>query len=656
IGSVEASVHFQAIRDQLDRQFQKDFAFYIRRNVVAEKVFPSETDNYYESVISPDYLLDAGTAQVVPGHHHQLSWLERIRINRKAGPLVRERMQTGDTFALPVRIEGNPYTVSFLAIENLRGRQAGYILSYEHDPALNVYRRHFLMNEFLAVLLILAAGAFVIYSRRRRTVLQEMTSRAEEANRSKSEFLANMSHEIRTPMNAILGYADLLSDLVSDRKQRQFLASIRKAGENLIILINDILDLSRIEAGRLKSEEGPMNIRGMLQELRYIFALKIKEKGLAYSVEVAREVPPYVLSDEGKIRQILLNLIGNAVKFTHKGGITVTVGREGEGEPFTLVVQVADTGIGIAGDQQEKIFQSFTQHEGQSTRTYGGTGLGLSISRRLADMLGGSLELESEAGSGSVFTLRIPGIVSIRKQQAPASEEREGVPDLFREGQQVLVVDDAEDNRFVLTQYLRDAGLEVIPAEGGRQALAAVRGQSVDLVLTDISMPETDGFTVIKQLRNQLGKPDLPAVAVTASVLLNEATVEKRSLFQGFLYKPFTRTRVLQEAARFLEVKRWESEKGEEEQTAGQTPQLSGEELERGIRALGPEQRENVRGLVESLRQVLDLENVERLAAILETAMPRAASQLREYRDAFDLGALKSLVEELAKAEEKREQ
>lgn len=263
---------------------------------------------------------------------------------------------------------------------------------------------------------------------------ERLAREAEAASRTKSEFLANMSHEIRTPMNAVIGYSDLLSNSVTDPQQRNYLDAIRAGSRSLLMLINDILDLSRIEAGKMRLDYSPVSVRRLLDDVRHIFDLRAREQGITLEVSVGSDMPVAMMLDETRFRQVLFNLVGNAIKFTHDGGVTVRatvlpVQGETEKAPehqsYWLTVKVTDSGIGIPSDQRDRIFDAFEQQEGQNTRRYGGTGLGLAISRKLAQMMGGELKVESEPGVGSVFTVTLPNIVATGEQAEDEGETKE---------------------------------------------------------------------------------------------------------------------------------------------------------------------------------------------------------------------------------------
>jgi len=378
----------------------------------------------------------------------------------------------------------------------------------------------------------------------------DLAVKAEMASAAKSEFLANMSHEIRTPMNAILGFTEVLIGRCTDPMQREFLDSIQASGRTLLTLINDILDLSKIEAGRIEVHFAALDPRAVLNEIQQIFRTKCAEKAIRFDVEADASLPSYVWLDEIRLRQILLNLAGNAVKFTHQGGITLAARAEPqpEAEMLRLVIEVRDTGIGIPEADRELIFEAFQQRRGQSHAQYGGTGLGLTISRRLAELLGGRIEVESVVGQGSVFRLILEKVRPCAGESlAPASER----PLRFQPAQ-VLVADDVAANRNLLAAYLEGTGLLLQQAENGRQVLAAVRQQRPALILLDMKMPEMDGYEVCARLKADPELCGIPLVAVTASIMGNTAEVIREAGCDGVVFKPVTRDALCRELARFL--------------------------------------------------------------------------------------------------------
>ena len=385
---------------------------------------------------------------------------------------------------------------------------------------------------------------------------KRLAEMAQAANRTKSEFLANMSHEIRTPMNAILGFSEILFESLSDQKSRGYAESIRNAGKSLLRLINDILDLSKVEAGKLRIVPAAFDLYALLRDIQNIFAQKILEKRLEMFVSISPDLPKALISDETRLRQILLNLVGNAVKFTESGSITVSVKvRFIEDDPsrFQLVIQIADTGVGIDDEHKNLIFGAFEQRPGQDHAKYGGTGLGLAISRRLAELLGGTLTAsDNPAGRGSVFTLtldRVP-VASGMQAEDPTVTESESEQIHFEKAV-VLIADDIEVNRQLLRTFLEKFPFEFLEAEDGRQALDLVIKHRPAVVLTDIKMPFIDGYQLLCAIKSDQNLRQVFVIAVTAS-LMGSKVIEMQKAFDAFLQKPVTRSDLIRELARFL--------------------------------------------------------------------------------------------------------
>ena len=368
------------------------------------------------------------------------------------------------------------------------------------------------------------------------TELARARQDAEASNRAKSEFLANMSHEIRTPLNGILGMLQLLSRTHLDEDQKDSVFTAIRSSRRLTQLLNDILDLSRIEAGRLQLETAEFHFADLRDSVRDLFAMPAKAKGLELSFEIDEALPSHVVGDEGRLRQILFNLVGNAVKFTSRGSIRITARRLDRDDGLAVVFKVTDTGVGIAPERQEEIFQPFTQVDGSSVRSHGGVGLGLAIVKRLVDMLGGRLEMRSSPGRGTTIEVTVPLAAGER-----VCSEHEETPVPQVRGRRILVVEDDRVNQLALTRMLARLGHVPTVADNGSAALDILQRESFDCVLMDIQMPVMDGLEATRRIRSRV-HPDIPAdipvVALTGHAMVGD---RERFLAEGmtdYLSKP----------------------------------------------------------------------------------------------------------------------
>ena len=378
--------------------------------------------------------------------------------------------------------------------------------------------------------------------------ISERTAQLDAANKAKSEFLANMSHEIRTPMNAVLGYAELLGFMLEDKTQRDYIESIKSSGRSLLTLINDILDLSKIEAGKLELQFEYVNSQSFFSEFERIFSLRLSEKGLKFILEISSGTPAGIYIDDARLRQIILNLIGNAIKFTEKGSIKLKVytenpqiinySKEKAEEFLDLIIEVTDTGIGISKEMQEEIFNPFVQGQGQSVKKYGGTGLGLAITHRLTQLMNGTIELDSHLNKGSSFKIKIPDVSYLRDFEKRTEEIQLDTADILFEKATIIVADDVEHNRKYLIDALRKTNLKIVEAEDGQQALSLAKRIVPDLIITDIRMPILDGFDLLNKLKGDDLLKHIPVIAYSASVMKAQKDRIRESEFAGLLIKP----------------------------------------------------------------------------------------------------------------------
>ena len=414
----------------------------------------------------------------------------------------------------------------------------------------------------ILIVLVLVCGAglfwYIINAIRNQSQLIRQLNISEtkvrEGAQIKEKFMANMSHEIRTPMNAILGFTNLLQRKSLDEESKEYVQTIQRSGENLLTIINDVLDLSKIEAGMMRIETAPFSIRGLIHSIETMFKSKIFEKQLQLSVAVDDPVPDTLEGDATRLTQILINLVGNALKFTSKGSISVLITNEGiDDNVINTGIHVSDTGIGIEKEKLKTIFERFQQAEDSVTRKYGGTGLGLSIVNDLVLLQNGKIDVESEPGKGTTFRVIIPYKISTNDSGNIAFTANNLTVESNFEDHFILVAEDNEINQNLITHLFKNWDLKFEIVNNGREAIKKLQLKKYDLILMDIQMPEMDGYTATQEIRGKL-KLDTPIIAMTAHALAGE---REKCLSYGmneYISKPIREEQLHNLIARFTQI------------------------------------------------------------------------------------------------------
>jgi PAS domain S-box-containing protein len=474
--------------------------------------------------------------------------------------------------------------------------------------------------------------------RERTDELAVAKEKAEYANKAKTVFLSNMSHELRTPLNAILGYSQILSYRDPESEIQNGLKTIRRSGEHLLTLINDILDIAKIEAGKMALNPEPVFLKAFFEGLESLMYMKAHEKGIGFSIDTDESLPTGVIADETRLRQVLLNLLGNAIKFTDQGQVTLRISeiipesQDAGSSPdsdCTLRFEIEDTGIGIQPEMKERIFLPFEQG-GDPSRQSQGTGLGLAICSQFISMMGGTIQVASVPGKGSRFWFEITLPVTDIVIQHPHHE----IMPAGYEGSRlsVLVIDDISDNREMITHLLKPLGFGVFEAEGGEEGVSIAVRVRPDLILMDLCMPGMDGFAAEQALRSISGFQEIPILALSASVGNDTRVMAEKEGFDGFIRKPVVWSELLRYIDQYLSPSWIFQEKGSDEETEG---------------GVTPPSDEILRELSD-LVGIGDIRGIENLASALRDLSPdylQFSQMLLMYTATFDLSRLETLVQ-----------
>ncbi len=550
IGSVETSVSIYDLIKEIQNNFDGNVDFLLSNTIVNNIVNDNTVDLYtktpfdgYSCYVSPD--TDKKFSQISDTGQYLFNRAELNKLNEKSSILFNKEHDSDKPFYKIVWEDAKAILVSFIPISNVDGKQVAFISYHQRFIGAEQIKNNYFIMLLIGnvIIFILSFLAYFVISSRQMAIEQGMAvklakDRAEEISRLKSDFLANMSHEIRTPMNGVVGMVEILRNTEISKQQKEYLDIINNSANNLLTVINDILDFSKIESNKITLENIPFSIRKVVDEVGDTVFLKAEKQGINFITYTDPDMPEFVYGDPIRLRQVVLNFVNNAIKFTEKG--KVYVGAEiisSTDDEVEVIIKIEDTGLGISDEAQKTLFESFTQADTSITRKYGGTGLGLTISKKLLALMKGRVEVESQLGKGSVFSC----IVKFTKAQGTQESHNINKADLSH--LRVLIVDDNKDNRLIFSKYLEIWNIKSSLASGVDEAVEIMRNavndnKCFDIALIDFQMPEKTGFDFASILIKENLINDTKLILLSSISDMFSSSQIKKAGFTTFLYKP----------------------------------------------------------------------------------------------------------------------